>query len=120
MPVIQSLGISFTSWDLLTPARFVGFDNYKKVLTDPLTLQILSNTLSFMTGFIIATVALSLLAALALSNKLKGFVIFRTLFYLPNITSTVAISLVWMWIFHPEMGFINVVLNIFHIPPFGW
>jgi multiple sugar transport system permease protein len=120
IPVIQSLGISFTEWNILQNPIFVGLANYKKLLVAPFTLKLLVNTLYFIIGHIVITTIIALLAALALSNKLKGFVIFRTLFYLPNVTSTVAIALVWQWVFHPEYGLVNAVLAKFGIPALGW
>jgi multiple sugar transport system permease protein len=119
-PVLQSLGISFMNWDLLSPPTFAGLANYKKILTSPMTYKVLGNTLQFIIGFVILTTTLSLLLALALSNKLKGFVIFRTVFFLPNITSSVAVSLVWLWLFNPDLGLINVALGFFGIKPLGW
>ncbi|GHU87607.1 sugar ABC transporter permease [Spirochaetia bacterium] len=121
VPVIQSLGISFTSWDLLSKPVFTGIDNYKKVLSNPLTYKVFIHTLQFIGGFIVLTTILSLLAALGLSNKLRGHTIFRSVFFLPNITSSVAVSLVWLWLFNPEMGLVNIVLMFFGVenPP-GW
>jgi multiple sugar transport system permease protein len=120
VPVIQSLGISFTSWDLMSPPVFVGLDNYKKILSSETTWKVLGNTLYFIGGHITLTVIFSLLAALALSNKLKGFVLFRTLFFLPNITSSVAVSLVFLWLFNPNFGLVNLVLDFIGITPPGW
>jgi len=121
VPVIQSLGISFTSWDMLSPAVFSGLDNYKKILTDPLTWKVIENTFYYIAGFAILTLIISLLVALALSNnRIKGFIIFRSIYFLPNITSSVAISLIWLWLFNPDMGLINIILGVFKIPAFGW
>ena len=120
IPIIQSLGISFTQWNILQPPVFAGLDNYKKLLTAPFTWQIIRNTVYFIVGHTIVTVSLSLLVALTLSNKLRGYVIFRALIFLPNVTSTVAIAMVWQWVFHPQWGMINVILGWFGIPPFGW
>jgi multiple sugar transport system permease protein len=120
IPVFQSLGISFTSWNILESPVFAGIANYKKLLADPFTWRLFGNTVYFITGHIIVTVTLALLAALALSSRLKGFVFFRTLFFLPNVTSTVAVALVFQWVFHPDYGAANAVLANFKIPPFGW
>jgi multiple sugar transport system permease protein len=119
VPVIQSFGISFTRWDLLSPAVFNGFNNWRTILSDPLTYRVLFHTLQFGAGFIILTTAISLLLALALSNKLKGNILYRSIFFLPNITSSVAVSLVWLWLFNPEMGLVNIILGFLgmHNPP---
>lgn len=119
-PVIQSLGISFTQWNILEKPIFVGFDNYKRMLTDPFTWTLFKNTTVFIIGHIIVTTSLALLVALVLSNNLKGYIFFRSIFFLPHVTSTVAIALVWQWVFHPDYGIANAVLDKFGIPPFGW
>jgi multiple sugar transport system permease protein len=108
------------NWDLLSPPTFAGITNYKKVLTSPMTWKVLGNTLYFITGYMAFTIMISLLLALALSNKLKGHILYRTIFFLPNITSAVAISLVWLWLFNPEMGLVNAALSFFGVAPLGW
>jgi multiple sugar transport system permease protein len=120
IPVIQSLGISFTEWNILNPPVMVGLANYKRLLTNPFTWKLIGNTAYFITGHIIVTTTVALLVAMALSNDLKGYVLYRTLYFLPNVTSTVAIALVWQWIFHPDYGLVNAALANFGIPPFGW
>ncbi|MDR1106987.1 MAG: sugar ABC transporter permease [Treponema sp.] len=120
IPVVQSLGISFTEWNILNPPVMVGLANYKKLLANPFTWKLIGNTAYFIIGHIIVTTTLALLVAMALSNDLKGYVVYRTLYFLPNVTSTVAISLVWQWIFHPDYGLVNAALANFGIPAFGW
>jgi multiple sugar transport system permease protein len=120
IPVIQSLGISFTQWNILEPPVFAGLANYKKLLTNPFTWKLFANTTYFIVGHIIVTTTVALLVAMALSNDLRGFILFRTLYFLPHVTSTVAISLVWQWLFHPDYGLVNAALANFGIPPFGW
>ena len=120
VPIIQSLGITFTAWNILEDPVFVGLANYKKLLTDPFTWKLIKNTVTFIVGHTIVTVTLSLLVALTLSNKLKGYVLFRALIFLPNVTSTVAIAMVWQWVFHPQWGLVNAFLAKFGIPPWGW
>jgi multiple sugar transport system permease protein len=120
IPIIQSLGISFTRWNLLSDPVFIGIANYKKILRDPLTLTVLKNTLRYIFGFCILTTITSLLLALVLSSKIKGRAIFRTLFYLPNITSSVAIALLWMYMFNPDFGLINFLLYKVGVSALGW
>ena len=120
VPIIQSLMISFTQWNILESPVFVGLANYKKLLADPFTWKLVGNTAYFIVGHTIVTVTLSLLVAMALSKDLKGYVIFRALYFLPNVTSTVAIALVWQWVFHPQFGVVNALLAKIGIPPLGW
>jgi multiple sugar transport system permease protein len=120
IPVAQSLVISLTSWNMLEEPIFVGLANYKKLLTDPFTWKIVRNTFYFIIGHAIVTVTMSLLMALTLSNQLKGYVFFRALIFLPNVTSTVAIAMIWQWVFHPQYGLVNALLAKVGIPPLGW
>jgi multiple sugar transport system permease protein len=120
VPVIQSFFISFTKWDLMSPAKLVGFENYRTVLSDPLTLKVLGNTFFIMLGHIPLTLLFSLLVALALNNRLRGAVFYRTLYFLPNVTSSVAVSLVWLWMFNPDMGMINAMLGLLGVKGPGW
>lgn len=120
-PIVQSFGISFFNWNLLSPPVFNGLDNWKKVLSDPLTWKVLFQTLQFVVGFIILTTVISLLLALSLSNSLKGHIVYRAIFFVPNITSSIPVSLVWLWLFNPEMGLVNIILNFFGVKNLpGW
>ncbi len=119
-PVIQSLFISFHKWDFMSEAIWVGLDNYKTILTAPYTYKILGNTLYYMLGTIPLTTIIAIVLAFLLAQPLKGTSIYRSLFFLPNITSSVAISLVWLWLFNPDMGIVNLALDFFGIEPFGW
>ena len=120
VPVIQSLGISFTSWNILQSPVFVGLDNYRKLLTAPFTWKLVGNTVYFIIGHAIITVSLSLLVAMTLSNDLKGATIFRALIFMPNVTSVVAVAMVWQWVFHPQFGIANALLAMVGISGLGW
>ena len=119
-PALASLYISFTEWDFINMPEWVGFDNYKKVLSDPVTLKVIKNTILFIMGNLPLNLIISLLLALALSNSIKGFAFYRTAFFMPTITSSVAVSLVWLWLYNPDMGLINVALSNIGIKGPGW
>jgi multiple sugar transport system permease protein len=115
-PVLLSFYMSFTSWTLLTPPRWVGLDNYSRLFAhDPLFYQSLYNTVYY----VVLSVPLSMVAALALAllvnKKIQGVEVFRTIFYLPSVTNMVAVSVLWLWIFNPEFGLLNSVLRVFGI-----
>ncbi|MBX3084422.1 MAG: sugar ABC transporter permease [Anaerolineae bacterium] len=110
-PMIQSIQISFTDWDLIGTQKYVGLANYIKALTkDRLVGIAFANTVYLMSGIPIG-MALSLLLALAMNQKIKGIAIFRTIYFLPVVSSVVAISVLWRWIFNPDFGLINVLLK---------
>lgn len=109
--MIYSLGISFTNWDLLTPAKWVGLSNYSKIFKDPTFLQCLYNTIVFVVLMVPFGILLSMAMAIALNRQIKGISFFRAAFYMPSITSTIAIGMVWIWIFNPDQGVINSILR---------
>nr|WP_309868010.1 sugar ABC transporter permease [Bacillus sp. SLBN-46] len=120
-PMGRSLFISFTDWDYVSPEyQFVGFSNYTDLLTDPTFYSVLLNTFVFSMGVVIPCVAGGLLLALLVSGNGKGMGIYRTLIFSPWVTPTVAISIVWSWIYEPKVGFANWVLNLIHLPGLEW
>jgi len=112
IPVIASLVLAFLSWDILTPAKFVGFNNFITLFKDKDFWYYLYNTVFFMLG-IPLSMAFSLFLAILVNQKLKGITIFRTIFFLPVISSMVAIALVWRWIYNPDFGLLNSFLRYF-------
>lgn len=120
-PMARSLLISFTNWDYVSPEyEFVGLSNYTDLLTDPEFYSVLLNTLVFSMGVVIPCVVGGLLLALLVSGKDKGMGIYRTLIFSPWVTPTVAVSIVWSWIYEPKVGFANWVLNLLHLPALEW
>ena len=120
-PMIDSLYISFTDWDFMSPEfNYVGFKNYFNLFTDKNFYQVLFNTLYFSLGSVIPTVIGGLLLALLLNKKMKGIGIFRTILFSPWVTPMVAVSIVWSWIFEPRVGLANYILGLFGIPKLLW
>ena len=93
--MLYSLYISFTDWNLFGSPKFVGLENYIQIFQDPRFYDSLKNTLLFIIGYLPIVVVLSLGVALLLNSKVKGVNIFRGLFFLPVITSWVAVSMIW-------------------------
>jgi multiple sugar transport system permease protein len=111
-PMAASLGISFTRWDLLTPAKFVGLRNYEKMLTrDPLVWQSLKVTAKYTSAYVPIELAGGLALALIMNQKLRLRGVFRTIYYLPSVLPGVAFVVLWMWILHPDVGLINTLLS---------
>ncbi len=111
IPIFCSFVLSFTEWDLLNEIKFVGFENYKSVLTEPDFLQILVNTFVYAISTTVFAVAIPLLIASALNTKIRGAEAFKTIYFLPFITPAVVIAIVWSWIFDPNIGLINHIFN---------
>lgn len=110
LPVVAALLISFTQWDLLRPAQWVWFDNYVRLWNDPLFHRVLRNTLIYVLGTVPVQMLLALLVALALNQRIPGQLFFRTAFFMPVVASTVAVALVWRWIYHADFGLLNSAL----------
>lgn len=145
LPVIASLVLSFCEWDLFTPMpKFIGISNFTNLLgfhikegfvfqslgdylsfwcylvpNDPEFWYFLYNTVFFMIG-IPLSMAGSLFLALIMNRQLKGITFFRTVYFLPTISSAVAICLLWRWIYNPDYGLLNMVLSKVGLPKMAW
>lgn len=113
IPVLASLGLSFVKWDLLSGGpRFTGFTNFIELAKDPFFVKYCWNTLVLMAAIPIS-MAGSLLLAIALNQKLRGTIIFRTVYFLPTICSGVAIFILWRLIYNPNFGLFNSTIAQF-------
>lgn len=106
-PVIASLGLSFTSWDLLTPPEFVGLRNFRRLIGDAEFWAALRHSLTFLGGYIPLVMAAGLLVAVALNSRIPARNLFRTVYFLPVVASWVAVALVWKWLLNPAYGLVN-------------
>ena len=106
-PILFSLFISLTRWDIVTPPRFVGLSQYGTAIRDPLVLKSLWVTFYYtVVNVPLGTIA-GLLVALLLNHQIRGMRVFRTIYYLPSIVPAVATAVLWVWVFNPEFGLIN-------------
>jgi multiple sugar transport system permease protein len=126
LPVAAALALSFTDFDLYALAdirnlRFVGFDNYTRLLTTPLLWKALGNTAWFVLLGVPLSLAASLGTALLVNSglaRLPG--VFRTAFFAPVVTTLVAVALVWRYIFHTRYGLLNYALGGLGLDPVDW
>ncbi len=112
--------MSFFDWGLAGARRFIGLWNYFNLMADAKFHQSLLNTFFYVLGVVPAGLFLSLFIALLLHNKIRLAAAYRVALFLPVITSTVAVSLVWKWIFNPRMGVANQVLGWLGLQPSMW
>ncbi len=119
-PILATLGISFTSWDLLRPPELVGLENYLKLVDDKRFLMALRNTTFYTLVSVPLGMALSLGLALALNQAIRGISWIRTMYFLPLVTSAIAVGLVWAWIYSPTSGLLNQLLITLGLPPQKW
>ena len=119
-PMVASLGISFTDWDLLRPPRFVGLRNYRQMLDDAEFWRTLRNTVTFLVGYIPLVTVSGLLLAVLLNSAIPFRQLFRAMYFLPVVTSWVAVALVWKWLLNPTFGPINDALRSVGIAGPAW
>ncbi len=112
VPIFCSFALSFCDWDLLNNITFVGFDNYKFVLSEDEFIQILFNTLVYAFSTTLFAVIIPLIIASKLNTKIRGSELFKVLYFLPFITPAVVIAIVWAWIFDPNIGAVNTLLKL--------
>ncbi len=126
LPVIAALLLSFTDFDIyalgdLNRLRFIGFNNYQQLLQSPLFWTAFANTFYFVMIGGPLSVAVSLSAALLVNSRLTRFPsLFRTLFFLPVVTTLVAVAVVWRYLYHPRYGLINYGLSLLGMEPIDW
>ena len=120
-PMLASLWISFTDWDLFTAPRYAGTSNYvHMVRNDPLFWQALRVTVIYTAAYVPTELVGGLTLALLMNQPVRGIKLFRTVYYLPSVLSGVAFVVVWMWLFHPTAGLINATLRSFGVQGPRW
>ncbi len=110
-PMIASAVLSFSRYDILHGARWVGSENYRVLFSDPLVWKSLANT-GFMVLGVPLGMAVGLAIAMLLNQEVKGMGVYRTIYYLPAIVPAVASSILWIWILSPEQGLLNALLRM--------
>ncbi|MFC5469206.1 carbohydrate ABC transporter permease [Cohnella suwonensis] len=122
-PMLASLGLSFTDYRIVNTPKFIGLDNYTRLFdgTDPFFYKSLWVTFKYVILRVPIGLVVSFLVALLLNQEfIKGKSIFRTIYYLPVIVPTVAASMIWIWLFSPDLGLINSFLEKLHLPTIMW
>lgn len=126
LPIFVALIISFTDLDLVGIAdwssiSFVGLENYKDVVSDPIFLKSIFNTLFYVVIGVPLVIVLSLAIALLINfGKARIFKAFRVVFYMPSITNVVAVAVVWSYLYNPQLGLFNHILNLLNISDVPW
>ncbi len=120
-PLIASFLLSFTSYDIVNPPAWCGFRNYKEIFSDRIFYQSLKVTLKYVAGAVPLTTIGALVIATLLNQKVYGLSVWRTIYYLPVVTTGVAVALLWTWVLNPEFGIVNTLLQkIFGIKGPEW
>ena len=119
-PILATLAISFTKWDLLTAPKLAGLDNYTALLSDDRFRLALRNTFFYTVVSVPLGLAIALGLAMALNAKVRGIAFIRTAYFLPVVTSTIAVALVWQWIYNADSGLLNQAIGVFGVAPQKW
>jgi len=119
-PIIASFVISLFDTDFLTHWNFVGWNNYAEMVADTLVHKALINTAYYAFAMVPLSTIIALSIAVLLNQGIKGQGIWRTVYYLPSVVSGVAVSLLWRWIYHPDIGLFNSILRYFGIQGPRW
>jgi len=120
-PMFTGVYLSFTAWGGFGPIKWVGLENWIKLLHDKHFLKAVWNTVYYTLGILAIGVPLALLLALLLNQKfLKGRNFFRAVYYLPVISMMVAVSMLWKWLLSPNHGLVNYFLGFIGLPKINW
>lgn len=120
IPILSSFGLSLFQWDLIGKPEFVFLSNFQKLYSDDRFWKALIHTLSFVGGYIPFVLITGLCIAVLMNSKIKGLGAFRTAFFIPVVTSWIAVALLWTWLFNPKFGLINYGLGIVGIEGPAW
>lgn len=121
VPLVASLLMSFTQWNIVTPPRWVGLENFAEIfLDDPLFKQSLKVTFFYTIFGVPLQLAVGLSLSLLLNKKLRAMNLYRTIFYLPSVISGVAVSMMWLWVFNRDFGVLNQFLSLFGVKGPNW
>ncbi|OWU65348.1 MAG: ABC transporter permease [Armatimonadetes bacterium Cent15-Ar3] len=120
-PFLRSFYLSFCNYNIVQPPKFIGLANYQMMLfNDDLFYKSLWVTLRYAIVAVPLTLVVGVALALLLNLNVKGIAVFRTIFYLPSIVPTVAMTSIFMWILNPQVGMVNRILTIFGITGPAW
>jgi multiple sugar transport system permease protein len=119
-PILASIAISFTHWNLLRSPTWAGLANYQKMVNDPEFWDSIGNTFYFGLGAVSLGVVFTFALALLLNQPLRCQGLFRTVMYLPSVVSGVATALLWLNILHPDFGLINKLLALVGVSGPPW
>ncbi len=120
-PIVAAFLVSFTRWNVISSPQWQGLANYRELMSSEIFWRVLKNTVLFSVTYVPGVMVCGLFLAILVNTKLKGITFFRGLYYLPVITSTVAIGVVWSWILSPRFGALPRFLNdlgVMNVPSF--
>ncbi len=118
-PAVASLLLGFFNWTIVDTPEFVGLDNYTRLAHDDIFWRSLKNTGLFVLMTVPTDVVLALFLAVLVNQPLRGMWLFRLAFFMPFVTATAIVAIVWRWIYQPQ-GLANGALEFFGLDPLTW
>lgn len=119
-PVLASLALSFTNYEIISAPEWIGLDNYSRLVNDRLWLRSITVTLKYVSLYVPSALITAYAIALLMSQNVKGITVFRTMWYLPSVVPVVASATIWRWGLNPEFGPINYPLKLLGLPAPRW
>ncbi len=119
-PMVFAFFMSFTRWNIISPAVWLGLQNYVEMFGDPSFWTVLQNTFVFLLIYVPGVMVFGLLLAVLVNQKMKGVRGFRAVYFAPVVTSAVAVGMVWGWILSPKYGLLNYLLEFIGISGPSW
>ena len=119
-PMIFSATMAFMQWEVLTPPKWIGVGNFRRLIGDPLVYKSLYNTAFYTFLSVPLRLVLALFAAILLNAQSRAIPTFRMFLYMPNVMPQVASVILWVWVFNPTYGLANLLLKVVGIPPQLW
>jgi len=119
-PFIYSFILGLTKWNMIGKAKFIQLGNYQQMLEDPVFWQVLKNTVLLAFGVVVVKLVLALALALLLNQRLAGRTLYRAIIFSPTFTTSVAVAMVWTWVFDPFYGLLRVPLAWLGLPSPAW
>lgn len=118
-PVAYSAWVSFYEWDLATPARYVGLQNYRALLSAEFW-EVITNTVAYSGGVVVLSQGLGLILAIGLNNRTRLGALFQASIFSSYVVSWVAVSLLWIWLLDPQYGLVAYLLGTVGLPAVNW
>ncbi len=120
IPALTAVWLLFQDWNMISPARFVGLANVRRMFEDKLFWQALKVTSNYTVISVPLSLVMGFLLALLMNSKVKGITVFRTIYYLPSIVPAVANSVLWAWILNSEFGLLNALIRSIGFAKIRW
>lgn len=120
IPIVISIMLSFTNWDLITPIHWVNMKNYIELFHDRLFWKSLMNTVLYWAYTVPPLTIIALILALIVDRISRGAKFFRAVYFLPAVCPMVALAMIWRWVYQPNFGVLNFLFNKIGLPPQAW